>query len=201
MNNFKLIGVAGLARSGKDTFCNHALCFLADKGITCTRKAFADRLKKDLLPLGTGPIGINPFTGNPKEKEIIRPLLVAYGTDVMRKLDPKWWIRHLENDLEICRELKILPIITDVRYPNEIDWIQKKMGGVCVHVSRIGNRPPNKEERTNNPILRDQSDYRLRWPTYGEENLAKGQRKVNFLMNKIYKHYLLPKDEPTATLR
>tara|TARA_Y100000310_G_C20605704_1_gene775363 strand:+ start:505 stop:1098 length:594 start_codon:yes stop_codon:yes gene_type:complete len=196
MNNHKIIGISGLAQSGKDTLCNFVLEFMASKGITCTRKAFADRLKKDLIPLCNGPIGINPFTGDPEQKAILRPLLVAYGTDVMRTLDKDWWIRHLEYDLEICSELNITPVVTDVRYPNEIEWLQDKMQGICIHVSRTGNRPINAEERKNNPILKAKANYQLKWPTYGKENLQKGKRKVNFLMNKIYNTYLQPAHVP-----
>lgn len=192
MSNHKIIGITGVSRSGKDTFCLQALGFLAKKGIKCMKKSFADKLKKDLIPICNGPVGINPFTEDPEQKEIIRPLLVAYGTDVMRRLDKDCWIRQLDHDLEICRELKITPIITDVRYPNEIDWLQQELGGVCVHISRIGIRSANKEERKNNPILKSKADYCLRWPTYGRKNLEKGRRKVNFVMNKIYKTYLQP---------
>ena len=190
MDDLKVIGITGYAQSGKDTFCNYALEFLADKKIRCTRKAFADALKKDVHQLCIQKIGVNSFSGNPVEKELIRPLLVAYGTDIMRKLNDKHWIERLNLDLDICRELKVLPIITDLRYENEMQWLQEELGGVAVHITRLGTGPANAEEKAQNPILKKRADYRIQSPDYGEEEIEKCRPKVRSIMEKIYTSYL-----------
>ncbi len=186
MNN-NVIGLCGNARSGKDTFCDYAKEFFSKKKVSAGRSAFADELKKDLDHLCRNKIGISAFTKDTKEKEIIRPLLVSYGTDVIRKMDENWWIDKLEKSLGLHKELNIIPIVTDVRYLNEIEWIQKKHNGVVVHITRKGIGPANKEEKENLPILKKQSDYRMMWPTFGVDDIGKAKPYVNKIMNKIYK--------------
>jgi hypothetical protein len=48
MQPFKIIGISGVGRAGKDSFYRFASEFLETEGISCGRWAFADELKKDL---------------------------------------------------------------------------------------------------------------------------------------------------------
>jgi hypothetical protein len=187
MNTNFIIGVCGHARSGKDTFCEQAKSILSKKNIGAARAAFADELKKDLDDLCRHKIGISAFTQNSKEKEIIRPLLVTYGTEVIRKMDENWWINRLEKTLGVHQHMNLIPIVTDVRYPNEMEWIQKKHNGVVVYINRKGVGPANSEEKKNNPILKKMADYRIMWPTFGEENLNEGERFSKKIVNKIFR--------------
>lgn len=188
----KVIGITGLARSGKDTFCHYALEFLAKKKVTCTRKSFADRLKADLNQICVKQLGFSSFTENTEEKALIRPLLVAYGTDVMRKINERWWINKLEEDLKICATLNALPIITDIRYENEMEWLRGKLGGVCVHITKEGVVPPNKQEAQRDPLLKKASDYTLSWPHYGMDDIKKCRPRVTKLMKRIHSDYICP---------
>lgn len=197
MNTNFLIGICGNARSGKDTFCEYAKKFLSKKKIAAARSAFADELKKDLDDLCRHKIGISAFTQDTKEKEIIRPLLVTYGTEVIRKMDENWWINKLEKTLGVHQHMNILPIITDVRYPNELEWIKNKHNGVVVHITRKGIKPANLEEKKNNNFLKSNSDYRILWPTFGEENIDDADRFVRRVMNKIYKSKIKCKNTTT----
>ena len=87
----KLIGVSGLARSGKDLFTTVSQDILKERGLKTERYALAYELKNDLKQLIHKKTGIDVFTENTEEKTIIRPLLVAYG-DVMRKIsEGKYW--------------------------------------------------------------------------------------------------------------
>ena len=146
-----IIGLCGNARSGKDTFCRIAQIFLDKKKVGAARAAFADELKKDLDDLCRHKIGFSAFTEDPENKEILRPLLVSYGTDIMRKLDENWWIERIDKTLGVHQQLELLPIITDVRYPNEMKWIQEEKNGVCIHLTRHGIGPANKEEKMIKP--------------------------------------------------
>jgi len=132
-------------------------------------------------------IGISAFTQDSKEKEIIRPLLVTYGTEVIRKMDENWWINRLEKTLGVHQYMNIIPIVTDVRYPNEMEWIQKKHNGVVVYITRKGIGPANSEEKKNNPILKKMADYRMMWPTFGDGNLDEGERFAKKIVNKIFR--------------
>ena len=187
MNTNVIIGLCGHARSGKDTFCEYAKRFLSKKKVAAARTAFADELKKDLDELCRHKIGMSAFTDDTKEKSLIRPLLVAYGTDVMRSLDENIWIDKLERTLGVHQAMEIVPIVTDVRYVNELEWIQKKHNGVCVYITRKGIGAANKEEKKNNAILKKRSDYRMMWPTFGEENIEMADKYVRRVMNKIFK--------------
>ena len=108
----------------------------------------------------------------------------------MRKLDDRHWIERLNLDLDICRELKVLPIITDLRYENEMKWLQEDLGGVAIHITRIGTGPANPEEKAQNPILKKLADHRIRWPEYGKEDIEQCRPKVHSTMGKIYRSYL-----------
>jgi len=183
-----IIGLCGHGRSGKDTFCEIAKNFLSQKKVAAARVAFADELKKDLDPLCRHHIGCSAFTEDTTQKDLIRPLLVAYGTDVIRRMDENWWIDRLEKKLPLYFGQQILPIVTDVRYPNEMDWVQKQHNGVCVYITRKGIGPANSEEKKNNSILKKKADYRIMWPTFGEdEALEKGDKYVRRVMNPIFK--------------
>jgi len=182
-----IIGICGNARSGKDTFCDFAKKFLSKKKVGAARAAFADELKKDLDDLCRNKIGISAFTKDSKEKEVIRPLLVTYGTDVIRKMDKTWWINRLEKTLGVHQHMGLIPIVTDVRYPNEMEWIQDNHNGVLVHITRKGIGPANQEEKENNPILKKGADYRIMWPTFGDNDIEQANRFVTKTMNKIYK--------------
>jgi hypothetical protein len=187
MNTNFIIGLCGNARSGKDTFCEYAKKFLTKKKVGAARAAFADELKKDLDDLCRHKIGISAFTQDTKEKEVIRPLLVTYGTEVIRKLDEEWWINRLEKSLGVHQHMNLIPIVTDVRYPNELDWIQNKHNGVCVYITRKGIGPANSEERKNNSFLKKNCDYRIMWPTFGDDEIDRASKFVSRVMNNVYK--------------
>ena len=188
MNTDIIIGLCGHGRSGKDTFCEIAKRFLSKKKAAAARVAFADELKKDLDPLCRHHIGCSAFTEDTKQKELIRPLLVAYGTDVIRKMDENWWIDRIEHKLPLYFGQEIIPIVTDVRYPNEMEWVQKQHNGVCVYITRKGVGPANKEEKKNNTILKKKADYRIMWPTFGADHaVERGDPYVRRVMNPIFK--------------
>ena len=187
MNKKLIIGLCGHARSGKDTFCESAKILLSKKEVGAARVAFADKIKEDLDDLCRNKIGMSAFTDDPEEKKMLRPLFVTYGTDIMRKLDSNWWIDKLDTKIQTHFSCDVLPIITDVRYPNEMDWIREKNNGVIVYIARKGVGPANKEEKTNNSILENGSDYRVSWPTFGEKDINQADKYVLKIINKIYK--------------
>lgn len=186
MNTDLIIGISGNARSGKDTLCELAKQFLSDKEVPAARAAFADQIKRDLDELCRHKIGCSAFTSDSEEKELIRPLLVAYGTDVIRKMNEDWWVEQLEKNLTLYRAQAIIPIITDVRYPNELEWMRTNHG-VSIHVSRDGISPANSEEEAHNDFLEKEADYTVSWPTFGADNIQKGKGYITHVMEDIYK--------------
>ena len=58
-----------------------------------------------------------------------------------REIDPDYWMKKVEYKWQYCHPA--LLILTDCRFPNEIDWIRSK-GGVMVLVDRPGVGPVNE---------------------------------------------------------
>jgi hypothetical protein len=185
----KLIGVSGLARSGKDLFTTVAQDILKERGLKTERFALAYELKSDLKDLIYKKTGIDVFTENTEEKTIIRPLLVAYG-DVMRKISGgKYWTQKMEQ--RIGKSKADVVFITDIRYDyyveDECTWLQYKQAGKLIHITRFKydissnkkkeayDEPPNEHELINNPKVKSRSDYSFEWEDYSNKYPSKEQ--------------------------
>jgi len=146
-----LIGVTGFAQHGKDS-TGQALMKYGFR-----RYAFADQLKS--LALALNPIvqsypfprhpqrlqGVVGFLGWEKAKEIgeVRRFLQVLGTEGVRDhVGENAWIEALELVLQrdgmmdrqgIAYGAKV--VVTDVRFPNEADWIHRR-GGELWRVKR-----------------------------------------------------------------
>lgn len=179
----RIIGISGLARSGKDTLFKFLSEKLKNKNISSRRLAFADELKEECDDFLKKNIGISAFTEINTEKEIIRPFLVCYGTKVRRRLDKNCWINRLSNKLKSVNQDYVF--ITDVRYKNEIEWV-KSQGGKTIHIERYGNIAPNEEELRNDPILKNSSQYRVKWKNFKETDNLYINNKVNSIYNDIF---------------
>jgi hypothetical protein len=166
-----IIGICGNARSGKDTLANLIVEVLEDINVKSEKLALADELKLECQDFVFKTIGIDVFTENTEEKSIIRPLLVAWGTHVRRKIDPDIWINKAASKMKSDR----VTIITDIRYPNELSWLRKQ-DSYCIFVDRIDESgqfipPANTEEEQNYTFMKDNSDFQLTWSTVGCDNL------------------------------
>ena len=95
-----IIGISGVARSGKDSLANNFVDIFKKIGIKAKRYAFADELKREVRSFLKKNTGLDSFTQNDDEKKIIRPFLVAYGTSVRRTLNKDCWIQTLESYLK-----------------------------------------------------------------------------------------------------
>ena len=181
----KIIGISGLARSGKDLFANVAKKIIeTEKNLKVEKFALAYELKNDLKDLIYEKTGMDVFTEDTREKNIIRPLLVAYG-DVMRKLsNGTYWTNKVEQ--RIKKSNADVAIITDIRYDiypeDELYWVQRKMNGLLIHITKyemseapskrrvttskpvkIYNAAPNEHEMLNNPKLQAGANYSFEW--------------------------------------
>jgi len=130
----KVIGVAGYARAGKDTFTSIALEILAKNGIKAKQYSFAGALKEEVKKFLLENCGIDVYTQDTELKKDIRDFLVWYGTTFWRKRDPKHWIHKVDNQMKLDSDAVDIAIISDVRYPNEGEWIHA-WGGYLVHVA------------------------------------------------------------------
>ena len=186
MNVPMIIGLTGLARCGKDTFCKYAREYLKSNNYESQRLAFADELKKDVDAFLIEKLGISAFTEVTEEKEIIRPMLTTWGTEIMRKKDDLHWVKKVEKIINENQKNKIVSIVTDIRFPNEIEYIHK-IGGKIIHLTMIGNKPANDYERENDPLLRKNADCLVEWEKYGDDALEKCIGHVEKAFNKCLK--------------
>jgi hypothetical protein len=141
-----LVGLIGKKRSGKDSF---AAPLLAEFGFR--RVAFAGPLRDAALRLDpwVGPAGL-PSWPTPEMHRLtevigelgwerakdhvpgVRETLQRLGTDVVRELDPDFWVRAGARAIE-ARTAPV--VVTDVRFPNEADWVRSR-GGILVRIVR-----------------------------------------------------------------
>lgn len=173
----KLIGITGYARSGKDTFFNRSKIFLEKEGMKANRIAFADALKLELDPLLKEKMGISAFTEDDYEKELIRPLLVTYGTELRRKVNPNCWIEGIQPSVIEALQDDEWVFVTDVRFENEAQWIRMN-NGVLVHISRKDIGPANHQEHTQYVRMKKFFNYNVYWETYGNESINKCDEHV-----------------------
>ena len=97
------------------------------------RSGFADAVKADLHQLLVKKAGISAYTEVDYEKKLIRPLMVAYGTSLMRKMNPMHWVQKMQPSLDLAQTVKATLCITDVRYKNEIEMDKGKWRLNCLH--------------------------------------------------------------------
>lgn len=162
-----MIGIAGLARAGKDTLANNLSDIIEeDLGVKVKIYSFALPIKDQMGNLLEDYYNISPFTEDSDEKLIIRPLLVAHGEQMKKKFGKDIWLKELLGTIyEDSRYKEFFPIISDVRFDFEAKAI-KSQNGQVVHISRIGNLPPNETEAKNDPLVRELSDLSHSWPSY-----------------------------------
>lgn len=149
----KLIGIAGNARVGKDTTGEVFESSLNAIGIKTQRLSFAAELRKSVDDFLLRETGISAFTKDEKEKKLIRPFLVCWGTEIMRRIDPDVWIKKLS---DACDDSAV-NIITDLRFSNELEWIQSQ-DSITLLLKRQGVDPANIYEKENNAILSQKVD-------------------------------------------
>jgi len=171
-----VLGLAGVATVGKDTFYSLLKSHLADHGITIQRFALADKLKDEIDPFLKERFGISAWTTDKVEKELIRPMLVAYGAVWRKRSMGTHWTKGIQPRLEEAMSNGIFPVMTDIRYDeyefDEAVWLNA-IGGKLAHISRYTEfngartyvRPPNIDEERNDPRLKARSFVQIEWDT------------------------------------
>lgn len=119
----RLIGFCHRARVGKDTAGSYLISNYGFKRI-----AFADFIKKELDQL----LSVFGQKYQEENKTSLRPMLIAWG-QFRREQDPNHWLGSVEKIIN--KELQTKFVITDVRYPNEANFI-KSQGGVVIRLKR-----------------------------------------------------------------
>jgi hypothetical protein len=147
-----IIGLVGLAGSGKDTVAGILQSLWEQAGIQSACTAFADPIRsmcRDLL-LHAGVQNPERYLFNRELKETVIPELGASYRHLTQTLGTEWgqqclgrdvWIRVLDKRLQIYREQGLTRfVIPDVRFTVESDWLRSR-GGVIWRIKRPGVAP------------------------------------------------------------
>lgn len=114
------------------------------------RLSFAGPLKEDVLAMGFNYVDVHV-----DKPEWMRQLLIAYG-QARRAQRADWWIGEMEalidNITHDCPDVDTI-VIDDVRFPNEVAWIEEQ-GGIVVRLAR-------PDFRRNLPCDADESETAL----------------------------------------
>ena len=165
-----MIGISGLARSGKDTLAeNLAHIIRYEWDIDVEIFSFAEEIKNQADDLLKKYYNISAFSENTKEKEYIRPLLVAHGECMKAFYGENIWAETVLKKIK-SRKAKIFPIISDVRFDFEAKFLQEN-GGQIIHISKVGNLPPNDIEAKNDPLVKKCCDLTHTWPVYEPDEM------------------------------
>jgi hypothetical protein len=127
----ELIGMAGKAGAGKNYLAKHALL-----PIGFVPLALANHFKVDAVVRDGAPLDEVFFT---QKSDETRDMLQKRGTEEGRHVHGEdIWIRTLEAWVASYAAAGVTRfVVTDVRFPNEADWI-RQMGGRLVRVMGRG---------------------------------------------------------------
>ena len=116
-----IVGFSGKMIVGKTTSSN----YLIEKGFV--KLSFADKIKE---------IAKNYFGWDGAKDEKGRKLLQSIG-DVGRSYDPDIWIRYVDHQVQSLENFDKVNQFTidDIRFENEIKWIEKN-NGIVIKISR-----------------------------------------------------------------
>lgn len=194
-----IIGLTGVARSGKDTFYSILKKYLEEKNIKSYRLAFADNLKLELNDFTKDKFKIDLLNCSPEEKELVRPLMVSYGKCRRNQTEGKYWTSMLDKKVEDLIKKDITPIVTDVRYieykEDEYSWL-KSHNGILIHISRKLDDgtiipPANIEEKANDNKLKAVADIFISWDTCQDVNFL--YELMQKQLKNVYEKFLINK--------
>ncbi len=137
----KLFLVSGKARHGKNTVSSMIREYYENKGLKVLETAFAKYIRMYAKELTS-------WDGCEDTKP--RTLMQELGTDIIRKKLGKddFFVRRMVEDIEIYQEFVDVVIITDVRFPIEIDYVKKYYkDAIVINVKRINFNTNLTEEQ------------------------------------------------------
>lgn len=183
----EIIGIGGYSKSGKNLFATLASKILSkqyNKSSICI--ALADEIKDNISDMINVSRKQNNVTylvesqsskiiNNSKNKEIYRPILIAYGNLMRTLTDTQYWTSILENKINSLNGKYDIVFIPDIRYNtskhDECGWLLNKMGGKLIHLKKYNTinkkkkyiEPPNNFERLNDPLVKHAATICCEW--------------------------------------
>ena len=180
----RIIGMSGKARSGKNYLAEQVLV----KQDGYLPLALAGPMKSELAAEEVIPAeeAIGQVDKSPRTRKILQ----LWGTELGREryyedywcVRMEWWISHFL-DAGIDRF-----VITDIRFPNEVDWV-RSMGGVVVRVTGRGGLEGEAAEHISETALDD-----LDLPEV--DNSVDGLGKVSEELRAVFEQHYAENPEP-----
>lgn len=136
-----LVGLVGLKQSGKDSFASRLVSMHGYR-----RLAFADALKAAAYrtnPLIGDRLRLAPFVdlvgweAAKSSKPEVRRFLQEFGVAMRENVHPDVWVAIVRAEAAALLYARTPVVITDVRFPNEIEAI-RELGGVIARIDRPG---------------------------------------------------------------
>lgn len=175
-----LIGISGKSGSGKDT-TGQIISNLIEYEI----KKFADSLKDMvciLINCNRDQLENREFKEKKLEKFGLdltpREILQILGDTIRNEIHSDMWINSLYSNYGLCNEW----VITDVRYPNEADFIKNK-GGIVIRI----NRPDiTKKGKLHEHISETALDhYQFNYVIENDGDLKELEEKIKVILNEF----------------
>ena len=175
----KVIGLAGYATVGKDTFYKYLAEVFEENGLKLHRVALADALKAEMDDYLLAKYKISAFETKPELKSIIRPELVSYAKKYRIESKGTFWTQKVQNQLDKIISKGEYVCITDIRYNeyenDEYPWLVYKNDGALVYIEKykktedgscIFTQAPNEDEFKNCKSIKNLADYWVSWPEH-----------------------------------
>ena len=173
----KLLGLTGLAGSGKDTLADGLLHDYEGRKI-----AFAGPLKEACQTLF---VLTDAQLHDRDAKEAVdtrwgrspREIFQFVGTDLLRNLfDTEIFIKTARIRIESLRDTDLLVIVTDCRFENETRLI-RELGGTVIHLRR-SQRPAVRDHESERGLDVNPDSDRTLWNDGTVEELLLGVRSI-----------------------
>ena len=134
-----IIGLTGAKFSGKDTVGEAIIQAIGKDGRRAQKVSFAGPLKQALCAMfgwTREQLEDHEFkeTPEPITGKTPRLIMQLLGTEFGREaLHPEVWLRLADAEVVRMQNNQIVPIITDVRFENESEFLRSR-GGILIHV-------------------------------------------------------------------
>lgn len=174
-----VVGIGGVARSGKNLLCDLLMQNLYLEGYTSKQFALASDLKNDCNEFLYKMCDLNVWTDLTEDKSQFREFLVWYGNLKRKQSNGRYWIEKL--DRRISTYECDVAIVTDVRYDvydeDEVHWIKEEKQGLLIHLKRFSRdennfmqytKPANQHESSNDSSLYTKADINITWETVSD---------------------------------
>ena len=138
----KVICISGKAQHGKDTTAGYLKEFLEARGKKVLIAHYGDLVKYVCKTF---------FGWDGQKDEKGRTLLQYVGTDKIRERRPDYWVKFVYDMLNFFNGEWDYVLISDCRFPNEVEYMQGTFDTVHIRVVREDFESPLTEEQQKHP--------------------------------------------------